>query len=159
MTLLSGSADTGAVIGFGVSTSSVLVTGNTINLGGATTAAVNAAFSLPSNAIVNALSGFFHNVVALALPTETLTVHIQLYHETPAVGPDLFNAVPGASVDLVIGGTVLTGATFRGTVSGLNFPVNVGDRLLLAATVTAAGVTLVTTATGYISAGLQLTLV
>jgi BclB C-terminal domain-containing protein len=158
--VLGGIADTGGVIGFGTSFSTVNVTGATIDLSGPGGTATNMAFSMPRNGTLTELSVFFSLVAAtvLVIPAgSTLNVITQLYRST--VPDNTFTPVPGAVVTLSFPGPFLLvqvpPTTANGTVA-IVVPVLNQDRLLLVTKLTATGVDLADVVSGYISAGLAI---
>jgi BclB C-terminal domain-containing protein len=101
------------------------------------------------------LSAFFSNIAAVTIPSgSTVNVVVQLYRSTT---PDnIFTPVPGALVTLPFpAGLVAIGTSESGTTA-FSVPVSNGDRLLLVARLTVDGVDIITTLTGYVSAGLAI---
>jgi len=152
--LLGGLLDTGAVIGFGSSLSSVAVGGATIDLTGGVGLAINMAFSMPRAGTLSGLSAFFSVAAAVSLFPADSAVVIQVYQSTT---PDnIFSPVPGALVTLPLPvGAPAIGTFFSGAAS-FAASVNTNDRLLLVARVTVTGLDVATTAVGYVSAGLSI---
>lgn len=157
-TLVSGLAGTSSVVGFGSSATGISVlNGGIIDLTGAGGTALNYAFSAPRSGIITSLSAYFSTALALPLLIgSTITVTAQLYRSS---GPDnIFTALPGASVTLApaLTGIVILGAVSNGITSGLNIEVNAQDRLLLVFSMNASGTTIITSVSGYASAGLSI---
>jgi BclB C-terminal domain-containing protein len=153
--VLGGIADTGAAIGFGSSLDGVNVSGVTIDLTGSPGLATNMAFSMPRDGTLVQLSAFFSNVVAVVIPLgSTANIVVQLYRSTT---PDnIFTPVPGALVTLPFPAGLISIGTFASDTVAIAIPVLNEDRLLLVARLEVTGVDVVTTVTGYVSAGLAI---
>ena len=151
-TILGGLVGTTSVVGFGINTPGVSLVGGLIDA----TTLTNMAFSVPRDGTITSIAGFFSNTVALALVGTTVTVQAQLY-SAPA-GSNNFAPVPGATVTLApsLTGIVSIGSTSSGQTTGLSIPVTAGSRLLLVYSATAAGLSLINTVTGYVSAGVSI---
>jgi BclB C-terminal domain-containing protein len=151
-TILGGLAGTTSVLGFGTSATGVSLLGGGIDA----SALTNFAYSVPRNGTITSISGFFSTTVALALVGTTLNIQAQLF-AAPA-GSNSFLPVPGALVNLApsLSGIVAVGNTAFGTTSGLSIPVLAGSRLLLVYSATASGIGLITSVTGYASAGVSI---
>jgi BclB C-terminal domain-containing protein len=151
-TILGGLAGTTSVLGFGTSATGVSLLGGGIDA----SALTNFAYSVPRNGTITSISGFFSTTVALALVGTTLNIQAQLF-AAPA-GSNSFLPVPGALVNLApsLSGIVAIGNTAFGTTSGLSIPVLAGSRLLLVYSATASGIGLITSVTGYASAGVSI---
>jgi BclB C-terminal domain-containing protein len=153
-TLAGGLADLGALIGFGSSVSAVNVSGATVSLVGAPTQALNEAFDAPRAGTITAISANYSNVAALALGSDTADVTVQLYHA--AAGTTTFSPLAGVAATIPLTGTIVLGTAGSDLTTGLAVPVVAGDRYLLVASLTTTGIALVTTLSGYLSAGLAI---
>lgn len=149
-----GSVDTGAIIGFGDSTSGVGLTLGTIN----TTNISDFAFSMPRSGTITSLAAFFSTTVMESLVGFTVDVQAQIY--TSTTPNNIFTPVPGAQVTLSppLSGIVSTGTVLNGIVTNLNIPVTDQTRVLIVFSATATGVgdLLATTIVGYASAGVNI---
>ena len=115
---------------------------------------INMAFSMPRNGVLTQLSAYFSNLVVLNVPLgSTINIVAQLYRSTTP--NNIFAPVPGAIVTLPLVGPIAVGFNLSGTTP-LAVAVSNQDRLLLVSRVTVSGTDLVTTVTGYISAGLAI---
>ena len=153
--VIGGLEDTGAVIAFGASSSSVDVSGSTIDLSGGVGIALNMAFSMPRAGMLTQLSAFFSSVAAVTIPGgSTAEVVVQIYRSTTP--NNIFTAVPGASVTLPFPAGLVSIGTFESGNATFSVPVLAGDRLLLVARLTVTGTDIVTALTGYVSAGLSI---
>ncbi|HAX51782.1 MAG TPA: hypothetical protein DIW07_09595, partial [Lachnospiraceae bacterium] len=144
------------IIAFGNSTTLPNVLGATIDLTGAGGLLANMAFSVPRDGVITDIAAYFSVVVGLSLLGTDLTVHAQLYQSTT---PDnTFSPIAGTDVTLApsFSGIISVGDIASATLSGLNVPVTAGTRLLMVFTLTAGGVSLLNTLTGYASAGINI---
>lgn len=151
-TIAGGLVGTTSILGFGSSAAGVSVLGGTIDL----TSLTNYAFSMPRSGTIKSMSAYFSTTAALSLIGSTVTITAQLYSSTT---PDnSFTAVPGATVTLApsLSGIISIGSIANGITTGLNIPVTAETRFLLVFSTQAAGISLVTTTTGYASAGLSI---
>lgn len=154
--VLGGLEDTGSVIAFGASSEDVAVNGTTVDLSGGVGVALNMAFSMPRDGTLTALSAFFSSVAAVTISDgSTADVVVQVYRSTTP--NNIFTAVPGALVTLPFPAGLISIGTFESGNAAFSVPVSAGDRLLLVARLTVTGTDIVTTLTGYISAGLAIT--
>ena len=151
-TIAGGLVGTGTVVGFGSSVTGVSIIGSTID----GTSISNEAFSIPRNGTITSISAFFSNTVALSLIGSTVTITVQLY--TSPSPNNIFTAVPGAVVTLApaLTGFIAIGNISNGITTGLNIPVTAQTRCMLVYTVTAVGLTLINTVTGYGSGGVNI---
>jgi BclB C-terminal domain-containing protein len=153
--VLGGLEDTGAVIAFGASSDIVAVGGATIDLSGGVGIATNMAFSMPRAGTLVGLSAFFSSVTAVTIPGgSTANVVVQVYRSTTP--NNIFTAVPGALVTLPFPPGLISIGTLESGSASFSVPVSNGDRLLLVARLTVTGTDIITTLTGYISAGLAI---
>ncbi len=138
-------------MGFGNSATSLTVLGPTIDTGALT----NFAFSMPRDGTITAISGFFSVTAALSLVGSTLTINMTLYESTT---PDnIFTPIAATSLDLpALTGLIAIGDTVNANLTGLSVPVTTQTRLLLVISSTATGLSLVNTAVGYASAGINI---
>ena len=140
----------------GSSVDSIDVSTPTIDLTGGSAVLLNFASSLPRDGTITSISAFFSTVAALNLVGTTVTITGQLYQSTT---PDnSFTAVPGAIVTLApaLTGVLSAGTISNGITTGLSIPITQQTRLLLVFSMTATGLDLVQTATGYASAGVSI---
>jgi BclB C-terminal domain-containing protein len=145
-----------AVIAFGDGTVLPNILGTTIDLTGAAGLLANTAFSLPRDGIISDITAYFSAVLSLNLIGTNLTVHAQVYEST---NPDnTFSPIGGTEVVLSpdYSGLISIGDIASGSLTGLNIPVTAGTRLLMVFTLTAGGVSLLNTLTGYASAGINI---
>jgi BclB C-terminal domain-containing protein len=152
--VIGGLADTGTVIGFGSSFTGVAVGGATIDLSGAVGIATDMSFSAPRDGTLDSLSAFFSNVQLVGIPIGTV-INVQVELWTSATPNNIFTPIPGAFVSMPLAGIIAAGVTANGTVA-LAVPVSNQDRLLLVARITATGVDINETITGYVSGGVSI---
>lgn len=144
------------IISFGSSTTLPEVLGVTIDLTGAGGLLANMAFSVPRDGIITDIAAYFSVVLGLTLIGTNLTVQAQLYQSTT---PDnTFTPIAGTAVSLTptLTGIISIGDIVTGTLTGLNIPVTAGTRLLMVFSLTADGISLINTLTGYASAGVNI---
>ncbi|AOT69343.1 exosporium glycoprotein BclB-related protein [Geosporobacter ferrireducens] len=156
-TTVGGLVDTAGLVGFGNSASNISAAGGMIDLTGAPLfPVIDFAFSVPRAGTITSIAAFFSTTVALALLTETVTVTAQLY--ISGAPDNTFIPIPGATVTLTptLSGIVGAGTVLTGFTDGLVIPVAPEDRLLMAFTITGTGITVLTTVTGYASAGVSI---
>lgn len=155
-------ANTVGLIGFGNSANTLLLAGNTVDLTGAGGTLLNMAFSVPRAGTITAISALFSTAVGIAVGTGSATITATLYRSAATnPTPNLFTAIPGASVTLTPSFDATLGIPL-GSISQspippavLNIPVSAGDRLLMVFSVTFAGTGLAAI-TGYASAGVAI---
>ncbi len=147
-----GLVGTGSTLGFGGSLTGVTLTGGLIDQ----TLINDFAFSMPRDGTITSISADFSTTVALSLVGTTVTITAQLYSSpTPN---NTFAPVPGAVVTLAppLTGVLAIGTISSGITTGLSIPVTAQTRLLMVYTITADGVTLINTVTGFASAGVTI---
>lgn len=149
MTSLPFGPGTVATVGMGSSASDNVQVGSTLDL----TQSANNAFIMPRDGTITSLAGSFSSTIASSLIGTSLSVTAQLY-SAPA-GLNIFNPIPGATVTLdpALTGIAPIGTVATGVSSGLSIPVVAGTRLLLVYSISATGITLVNTISGYVSGG------
>ena len=145
-----------SLVGFGNSAPSVGILGTTIDLTNASGTLTNFAFSVPRAGTITALSAYFSATAAATLIGTEITIRAQLYQSTTP--NNVFSPVAGAAVNLApaLGGVISIGTIANGITTGLNIPVTPQTRFLLVFSASATGVSLVTVAVGYASAGLSI---
>lgn len=144
-TTIGGQPEDAAVLGFGNSQS--------VNLSNLTNAA-GFAFPVPSDGKITALSASFSTSGALNLVATTVSLSAEIYKST---SNGAFHLVPNGKATLPgLTGLLAIGETGTSTVSGLNIPVEAGDRLLLVFNASATGLSVVTTISGYASASIEI---
>ena len=149
--------ETGAVLGFGSSASgpNVDLLGGTLDLTGGPGITLNMAWSMPRAGTLVQLSAMYSNVAALNLLAATAIVEVQLYL-APA-GSNTFSPIgPILTLGPAFTGVLALGDTRNGTIALGNIAVANEDRLILVASISTTGSTVITTLTGYISAGLAI---
>lgn len=156
-TVLGGLLNTSSLVGFGSSATGVSIAGGTVDLTGGSGILLNTAFSMPRDGIIESISAYFSNTVALSLLGSTVTITAQLYQSTT---PDnTFTAVPGALVTLAppFTGILAIGTISNGITTGLSIPVTAQTRLLMvySANVT-AGIDIASAISGYASGGVSI---
>jgi BclB C-terminal domain-containing protein len=116
----------------------------------------NLAFSVPRDGTITDIEAYFSVVIGLTLVATDITVHAQLYQST--VPNNIFSPIAGTTVNLApdLSGIISIGDIVTGSLHGLNISVTAGTRLLLVFTITADGVDLLNTLTGYASAGISI---
>ena len=139
-------AQTAAAIGFGANVPIISVL-DSLNIA----AVGNVAFTVPVDGTITDVAAYFSSTVAAALLGTT--VQAQLYEST---GPNnIFTPIAETLVTLAPGiPLVALGATASGIVTGLDYQVLAGTRLLLVFSVD--GGPIPTTATGYASGGVHI---
>lgn len=155
-TIAGGLVGTTALLGFGNSVSGVSLAGGNIDLTGAGGTLLNFSFVSPRSGTITSISGQFSTTAALSLIGSTVTVTGQLYAATS--GSNTFSPVAGATVTMApaLTGVVTIGTVSTGITTGLNIPVTAGTRYLMVYSATATGLTLVNTAVGYVSGGINI---
>ncbi|MBK3497442.1 hypothetical protein JFL43_22060, partial [Viridibacillus sp. YIM B01967] len=155
-TIAGGLVGTPGFIGFGSSAPGISIVGGTIDLTNPAGTLTNFAFSVPRAGTITSMDAFFSTTIALSLIGSTATITAQLYESTPT--SNIFSPVVGASVTLApsLTGILAIGTISNGIVRGLNIPITAQTRLLMVFTVTATGVSLITSVEGYASAGLTI---
>jgi len=160
-TTIAGLVGTAGLIGFGSSASNISALGGALDLSGALIGfpILDFAFSVPRAGTISSIAAFFSTTVALSLLTSSISIEAQLYISPASSGPNnSFTPLAGASVVLPpISGIIAVGTTRNNIATGLAIPVSPQDRLVMVFTVTGTGITVVTTATGYASAGITIT--
>ncbi|HMM23076.1 MAG TPA: exosporium glycoprotein BclB-related protein, partial [Selenomonadales bacterium] len=152
--LAGGLAGTPGFVGFGSSATGLTALGATIDLTGGPGIGINLAFSAPRDGTITSIAAFFSTTVALTLVGTTVTITAQLYSSpTP---DNTFTPIAGTLVTLAppLTGVLALGTISSGVLTGLAIPVTTETRLLMVFSITAEGVTLINTVTGYASAGI-----
>ncbi len=109
---------------------------------------------MPRDGTITSFAAFLSITAALGLVGSTVTVTAQMYSSTT---PDnTFSPIAGVSVDFTLTGAIVIGDIFNDIVTGLAVPVAAEDRLLLVVSATAAGISLINTVAGFLSAGLSI---
>lgn len=134
----------GGVVGFGSSSVDVSLLGTTIDL----SSVINYAFAVPRAGRLTAFTAYFTSLVSLSLGSPI--VRAEIYHAL--AGENDFSAT-GVAVDLPLTPLIGIGETVYASATNVNFPVAVGDRLLL---VYRAEGTILAAITGTASAGLTI---
>ncbi|WP_231559826.1 exosporium glycoprotein BclB-related protein [Geobacillus sp. FSL W8-0032] len=149
---VAGLADTASLIGFGSATSNISLIGGTINLGGTS----NIAFTVPRSGIITAVAANFSATTGTAL-LGTATIRAQLYIAT-SPSSNVFSPLPSTFVTLapIITFPISAPQNAAGIVTGLNIPVNTGDRLLMVFFTTTSGLSIAASVTGYAGAGVAI---
>ena len=147
---------TGVLVGFGNSAQTTSAVGATIDLTGGPGTDLDEAFSLPRDGTITSITAFFSTTQALSLIGTTVTVTAQLYSSTTP--NNTFTAVPGAVVTLApaLTGIVAIGTISDGITTGLSIPVTAETRLIMVYSITAAGLSLNNTVSGYMSGGVSI---
>jgi BclB C-terminal domain-containing protein len=146
----------GVLVGFGNSAPTPSVIGASIDLTGGPGVELDEAFSIPRDGTITSISAYFSTTTALSLVGTTVTVTAQLYSSST---PDnTFTPIPGAMVTLApaLTGIVAIGTTSNGIATGLSIPVTAQTRLLMVYSISATGVGLINTVTGYMSGGVSI---
>ncbi len=111
---------------------------------------------MPTAGIITSIAAYFSTASALSLVGTTVTITAQLYQS--ATPDNTFSPVPGAVVTLApaLTGVVAIGTISNGIVTGLSIPVTAQTRLLMVYSITANGMTLINTVSGYASGGVAI---
>ncbi|WP_129731999.1 exosporium glycoprotein BclB-related protein [Ectobacillus funiculus] len=150
-TVLNNLANTGALLGFGSSINSVNVSGFTLNLG--TGGILDYAFVVPRAGTVTSIGAFFSTTVTVRLAA-AVTISAQLYLAAP--NSSIFSPV-GAPVLLTPSlGPIIGIGENRNAVAPAAIPVSPGDKLLMVFSIDPIGLNLVSTVTGFASAGITI---
>jgi BclB C-terminal domain-containing protein len=155
-TIVGGLIGTVGVVGFGASVDGITPVGSIINLTGGPAVLLNFAFSAPRDCTLTSISGYFSTTLALNLIGTSLTVEVNVYTSTT---PDNnFSLLPGASVVLAptLTGVLALGTICNGITTGLSIPIAAQTRILVVVSMTATGLSLINTASGYFSGGINL---
>ena len=153
-TILGGLPGTVSTVGFGESVNNLTPAGGMLDLTGGTGIEENDAFMMPRDGTISSLSAFFSTSVAQSLVGTTETITAQVWSSpTPN---NTFTAIPGAVCTLApaLTGIVAIGSVSSCVTTGLAIPVTAQTRLVVVFSATAAGLSLIDTASGYASAGL-----
>jgi BclB C-terminal domain-containing protein len=142
---------TTSLVGFGSSIAGVSLVGIDIT---DPLLAPGFAFTAPRAGTITSVSADLSILLALALIGGTATVTAQLYR-APS-GTNVFSPLPGALVTLPTFSTVAIGDVLSGITTGLSVPVLAQDRLIMVFSVTTTGLTIITTVTGFASAGVSI---
>ena len=141
-------------IGFGSSAPGLTILGNSIDITNPAGTLTNFAYSMPRAGTIKSFAGYISATAALTLLGTTTTVTLQLYRSTTP--SNIFTPIAGATVNLVFNGSISIGDIRNGIVTGLNIPVAAQERIMLVASSTQTGLTLISTVAGYISAGVEI---
>jgi BclB C-terminal domain-containing protein len=152
--LVGGLAGLPAFVGFGSAAPGVSVLGETIDLSAA--GLLDYAFSVPQDGTINAISATFTVTAALSISIGSVSVQVQLY-SAPATS-STFTAVAGATLTLAPPITIVAiGEVLSGLITGINAPVTAGTQLLLVVSaVNSSPLSIASTVTGSISAGVSI---
>lgn len=151
-TLLGGLVGTGSAIGFGASLTGLVAS---LPLLDGSLLTGNMAFSVPRAGTITSISGMFSSTVAINSILSTYNIKAQLF--SAAAGVNIFLPVIGGEVTLpALPGIIAVGSITQATVSGLNIPVNAGDRLMLVFSCAEIGGVIGTVLTGHASAGVSI---
>lgn len=156
-TTIDGQVGNTSLIGFGSAALDVTLLNDTINLTGSTLEPVlNFSFSIPRKGKIMSMVAYYSNIIDLNLIGTTITITAQLFRSTTI--DNTFKPIPGAIVKLgpALTDKVILGSVCKGISTNLFIDINQEDRLLLAFSSTASGISLINTITGYASAGLNI---
>ncbi|WP_435868769.1 exosporium glycoprotein BclB-related protein [Bacillus mycoides] len=142
MSVAGGLANTGALLGFGISLPGVGLVGVDLDI-----AVGDYAFVAPRDGTITSIAGFFSATAALGVLTP-IQIQLQVYKAT--AGGNTFAPQPtpvpiGGPITALIIGQTLTG------IQAVSIPVVAGEKILLYASINAS---IVAVATGFISAGI-----
>ncbi len=142
---------TSAGVGFGTAFPGLAIVGNTIDLG----ILFNESFSAPRSGFITAISATFTITAAVVLALGSATIRAEVYR-APA-GSTTFTAT-GVAVDLapVITPLIAIGDSVSGSATGFNFPVALGDRLMMVFTASSTGLAIADVITGTAGAGITI---
>ncbi|NFP62960.1 hypothetical protein FDG43_15205, partial [Clostridium sporogenes] len=149
VTVLGGLTNTGALLGFGSSFPGVNVAAGTISL---SLTVSNFAFVAPRAGTITSLAGFFSATVGVTLLS---SVQIRLTVYRAAAGSNTFSPVGTPLLLTPALGIIAVGTTASG-INAQNISVAAGDKILLVADSDTLGISLASTVTGYVSAGLTI---
>ncbi|WP_276530747.1 exosporium glycoprotein BclB-related protein [Clostridium sporogenes] len=149
VTVLGGLANTGALLGFGSSFPGVTVSAGTITLSPTVS---DFAFVAPRTGTITSLAGFFSATVGVTLLSP---VQIRLTIYTAPAASNTFTPVGTPLLLTPALGVIAIGTTASG-ITAENIPVAAGDKILLVADSDTLGVSLASTVTGYVSAGIAI---
>lgn len=145
-------ANTGALLGFGSSVANVNVAGATFNLGAG--GVLDYAYVVPRNGTVTSISGFFSTTAAVVLGS-AVTVRAQLYRA--AVNSSSFSPVGTPLLLTPALGPVISIGENRSANSLGSIPVSTGEkRRLMVFSIDPSGISLISTVTGFASAGITI---
>ncbi|GMB10595.1 MAG: hypothetical protein NkDv07_0425 [Candidatus Improbicoccus devescovinae] len=143
-----GLVDTGALIGFGNSASSITL-GSIIDL----TSISDFAFVMPRNGTLDSISISFSVLTALSLVSSSIVVSLGIY--TASIGSNSFTLI--SSINLpALSDTVTIGTIISQSASSLGISLTIGEKILIGVSATASGLSLVNFVSGYVSAGLNI---
>jgi len=149
VTVLGGLANTGALLGFGSSFPGVTVSAGTITLSPTVS---DFAFVAPRTGTITSLAGFFSATVGVTLLSP---VQIRLTIYTAPAASNTFTPVGTPLLLTPALGVIAIGTTASG-ITAEAIPVAAGDKILLVADSDTLGVSLASTVTGYVSAGIAI---
>ncbi|WP_188114760.1 exosporium glycoprotein BclB-related protein [Paenibacillus sp. B2(2019)] len=161
-TALGGLTNTVAMLGFGSSYSGASIVGGKIDLtrsngSDPTKDPYNQAFIIPRNGTITSIYTSFSTTAAMSLIGTTLNVSAQLFKADS--NSNIFTPISGATVSLApsLTGIISAGSISTGSTTGLNAAVQAGDRLMLVVVPTiTSGLDMITTLSGYASAGIEI---
>ncbi|MGF9979565.1 exosporium glycoprotein BclB-related protein, partial [Viridibacillus arvi] len=151
--LLTGVPNTGAIIAFGNSTTSVGIGNATVNLQNIS----NEAFVVPRAGAITNVAAFFNITVALSIAIlGTATITAQVWKSQNA-SSNVFAPLASTLISFTpLAGAIAAFTTLNGAIANLNEPVNVGDRLIMVFSVATTGLSVITAITGTASAGITI---
>jgi len=155
VTLISGLASTGAVVGVDNSASSISLASTNIDLSGGSGQNINMAQQAGKNGVLTNLSVIFSGITSLSLVAATATVKVQLY--SAASNSNTFAPISAAVVNLSLPSSVVLGTIVTAEATGLTVPITKGTQYLLVASLSTTGLAIATTNSSYIRAAASIT--
>ena len=156
--LLGGLVGIPSFVGFGSSAPGLTTFGPVIDITGTGDGlGLNYAFSVPRDGILTAVTAYFSVTAAFGVVIGDYTIHAQLFSSTAP--NNSFNEIATSDITLtpaLPGLTIALGDICTGSVTGLNIPVSLGDRLLLVFYVVPPASSAAATVIGYASAGVAI---
>lgn len=141
-----------AFIGFGASAPGKDIIAQTIDI----TTLPNMAFSVPRSGTISSLVAYFSISDTIDLTDATATIGARIYRSTTP--NNSFVQIAETVIDLSpsISGIVPQGTILTGSVTNLNIPISLGERLLIVFTARASGASFNNNILGYASAGISI---
>lgn len=113
-----------SLLGNGGSFPGLTISGNQIAL---SVTQANMAFTIPRNTNIKSLFFNFYNTLSLSL-LSPITLRIQIYKANN--NDTNFTSVTNATTSLIIPSMISANTPLQSNVTGLNIPVNTGDKLI-----------------------------
>ncbi|MCG7335717.1 hypothetical protein MHZ95_10545 [Sporosarcina sp. ACRSM] len=143
---------TTTALGFGSFVPGLTIVGTGIDLSGV----FNEAFSAARPGVLTAISATFSVTTGLTLALGgSVSIRAEVYR-APEGSTDFVATGVAVNLTPALSGVLTTGQTVSGTATGFNFPVALGDRLLLVLSTTTTGLAIADVIVGTAGAGITI---